>query len=257
MGSFTMAWPTCRAGCRAPRRSGSRTRPSPTRSAWRGAAGSRPARTTRRCSSASTWWKGRWCIRRSPRRSVSRRPILRPSCERRAVRMRVSAAVMFVLLVAASAAQSQVRNAELGYSLTLPQGFKDFPEARAQKDVVDAWTEATPVSANGAMVLLVARMHGALPHEAMRQEGKPVFVLLAQVPLRREAVQRSVAGPVDQAARGQAIMEATLASLEGETNWLSSTERAGRLGKAAGVWISIAVALVAVLAWRKRRARSA
>ncbi len=199
--------------------------------------------------------------------------------------MRVSAAVMFVLLVAASAAQSQVRNAELGYSLALPQGFRDFPEARAQKDVVDAWTEATPVSANGAMVLLVARMHGALPHEAMRQEdapantqvvsfkwkgfdvsglktqasqeGKPVFVLLAQVPLRREAVQLSVAGPVDQAARGQAIMEATLASLEGETNWLSSTERAGRLGKAAGVWITIAVALVAVLAWRKRRARSA
>jgi len=199
--------------------------------------------------------------------------------------VRVSAAVMFVLLVAASAAQSQVRNAELGYSLTLPQGFTDFPEARAQKDVVDAWTEATPVSANGAMVLLVARMHGALPHEAMRQEevpantqvvsfkwkgfdvsglktqasqeGKPVFVLLAQVPLRREAVQLSVAGPADQAARGQAIMEATLASLEGETNWLSSTERAGRLGKAAAVWISIAVALVAVLAWRKRRARSA
>ena len=199
--------------------------------------------------------------------------------------MRVSAAVMFVLLVAASAAQSQVRNAELGYSLALPQGFTDFPEARAQKDVVDAWTEATPVSANGAMVLLVARMHGALPHEAMRQEevpantqvvsfkwkgfdvsglktqasqeGKPVFVLLAQVPLRREAVQLSVAGPADQAARGQAIMEATLASLEGETNWLSSTERAGRLGKAAAVWISIAVALVAVLAWRKRRARSA
>ena len=199
--------------------------------------------------------------------------------------MRVTAAVMFVLLVAASAAQSQVRNAELGYSLTLPAGFTDFPEARAQKDVVDAWTEATPVSANGAMVLLVARMHGALPHEAMRQEeapantqvvsfkwkgfdvsglktqasqeGKPVFVLLAQVPLRREAVQLSVAGPADQAARGQAIMEATLASLEGETNWLSSTERAGRLGKAAGVWISIAVALVAVLAWRKRRERSA
>ncbi len=199
--------------------------------------------------------------------------------------MRVTAAVMFVLLVAASAAQSPVRNAELGYSLTLPQGFTDFPEARAQKDVVDAWTEATPVSANGAMVLLVARMHGALPHEAMRQEdapantqvvsfkwkgfdvsglktqasqeGKPVFVLLAQVPLRREAVQLSVAGPVDQAARGQAIMEATLASLEGETNWLSSTERAGRLGRAAGVWIIIAVALVAVLAWRKRRARSA
>lgn len=199
--------------------------------------------------------------------------------------MRVTPAVILLLLVAATAAQSQVKNAELGYSLTLPQGFTDFPEARAQKDVVDAWSEATPVSANGAVVLLVARMHGILPNEAMRQEdapantqvvsfkwksfdvsgfktqasqaGKPVFVLVAQVPLRPEAVQLSVAGPVDQAARGQAIMEATLASLEGETNWLTSTERAGRLGTSAGWWISIAVALVAVLAWRKRRARSA
>jgi len=52
-------------------------------------------------------------------------------------------------------------------------------------------------------------------------------------------------------------MEATLASLEGETNWLTSTERAGRLGTAAGWWIGIAVAVIAVLAWRKRRARSA
>ena len=198
--------------------------------------------------------------------------------------MRVPAAVMFVLLVAASAAQSPVRNAELGYSLTLPDGFTDFPEARSQKDVVGAWTEATPVSANGAMVLLLARMHGSLPREAMRQEevppntqvvsfkwkgfdvsglktltsqeGKPVFVLLAQVPLRREAVQLSVAGPADQGARGQAIMEAILASLEGETNWLTSSERAGRLGTAAGWWIGIAVAVIAVLAWRKRRARA-
>ena len=199
--------------------------------------------------------------------------------------MRVTPAVMFFLLVAATAAESQVRNAELGYSLTLPDGFTDFPEARSQKDGVDAWTEATPVSANGAMVLLVARMHGSLPREAMRQEevppntqvvsfkwkgfdvsglktltsqeGKPVFVLLAQVPLRREAVQLSVAGPADQGARGQAIMEAILASLEGETNWLTSSERAGRLGTAAGWWIGIAVAVIAVLAWRKRRARSA
>ena len=53
------------------------------------------------------------------------------------------------------------------------------------------------------------------------------------------------------------IMESILASLEGETNWLTSSERAGRLGTAAGWWIGIAVAVIAVLAWRKRRARSA
>ena len=199
--------------------------------------------------------------------------------------MRVMPAVILFLLVVATAGEAQVRNAELGYSLTPPEGFTDFPEARSQKDVVDSWSEAAPVSANGALVFLVVRMHGILPREAMRQEdvpantqvvsfkwkgfdvsglrtqasqeGKPAFVLVAQVPLRPEAVQLSVAGPADQETRGQAIMEATLASLEGETNWLTSTERAGRLGTAAGWWIGIAVAVIAVLAWRKRRARSA
>jgi len=199
--------------------------------------------------------------------------------------MRVIPAVLLFLLMAATAARSQVRNAELGYVLTLPEGFTDFPAARSQKDVVDAWTETAPPSANGALVLLVARMHGVLPREALRQEdvpantqvvsfkwkgfdvsglktlttqaGQPVFVLVAQVPLRKEAVQLSVAGPADQQARGQSIMEATLASLEGETNWLTSAERSGRLGRAAGLWIGIAVALIAVLAWRKRRAQSA
>jgi len=199
--------------------------------------------------------------------------------------MRVIPAVLLFLLMAATTAKSQVKNAELGYSLTLPEGFTDFPAARSQKDVVDAWSETAPASANGALMLLVARMHGVLPREALRQEdvpantqvvsfkwkgfdvsglktlttqaGQPVFVLVAQVPLRKEAVQLSVAGPADQEARGQSIMEATLASLEGETNWLTSAERSGRLGRAAGLWIGIAVALIAVLAWRKRRAQSA
>jgi len=194
-------------------------------------------------------------------------------------------AVTLFLLMAATAVRSQVRNAELGYSLTPPEGFTDFPAARSQKDVVDAWSETAPASANGALVLLVARMHGTLPREAMRQEdvpantqvvslkwkgfdvsglktlttqaGQPVFVLVAQVPLRKEAVQLSVAGPEEQEARGQSIMEATLASLEGETSWLTSTERAGRLGTIAGWWIGIAVAAIAILAWRKRRARAA
>ena len=199
--------------------------------------------------------------------------------------MRVIPCLMLLLLASASAVQSQVRNAELGYSLTLPEGFTDFPAARSQKDIVDSWSETAPVSAGGPLVLFVARMHGTLSRDAMRQEdvpantqvvsfkwkgfdvsglktlttqaGQSVFVLVAQVPLRKEAVQLSVAGPADQEGRGHAIMEATLASLEGETNWLTSSERAGRLGRAAGVWIGIAVAAIAILAWRKRRARAA
>jgi len=179
--------------------------------------------------------------------------------------------------------QTQATSAELGYRFTLPSGFTAFPEGRAQKDMVDCWSEATPVSAHGAMILCVQRMRGVLPREAMKPEdlpastqlvsfkwkefdlqglrslasqqgGEQAFVLVTQVPLRREAVQRFLSGPADQETRGQALLSETLASLEGESNWLTSTERAGRLGTAAGWWIAIAVAVVAVLVWKRRRA---
>ena len=48
-------------------------------------------------------------------------------------------------------------------------------------------------------------------------------------------------------------MTALLATLDGETNWLTDEQRARRLGTAAGLWIGIGVALVAILVWRKRR----
>jgi hypothetical protein len=198
--------------------------------------------------------------------------------------MRLIGAVLVLVLGGVAVGRTQVKNADLGYTLTLPEGFTDFPEGRSQKDVVDCWTEARPISANGAMVLCVQRMRGTLPHEEMRQQdvpattqvvtfkwkgfdinglrtvtsqtGKPVFVLVAQVPLRREAVQLVVGGPADQETRAQTLLVATLATLQGETNWLTSSERAGRLGTAAGWWIGIGAALIAVLAWRKRRARA-
>ena len=189
---------------------------------------------------------------------------------------------MHLLSILVLLSQTQATNAELGYRFALPSGFTAFPEARSQKDMVDCWSEATPVSAHGAMILCVQRMHGVLPREAMRQQelpattqlvsfkwkefdlqglrslvspqgGEQAFVLVAQVPLRREAVQLFLSGPVDQEARGQTLMTETLASLEGESNWLTSTERAGRLGTAAGWWIGIAAAAIAVLVWRKRR----
>lgn len=188
----------------------------------------------------------------------------------------ISALPALVLLL-----QTQATSAELGYRFTLPSGFAAFPEGRSQKDIVDCWSEATPASAHGAVILSVQRLHGVLPREAMKPEdvpattqlvtlkwkefdlqglrsrtvqgGESVFVLVAQVPLRREAVQLFFSGPADQETRGQGLMTETLASLEGESNWLSASERAGRLGTAAGWWIGIAVAVIVVLVWRKRR----
>lgn len=199
--------------------------------------------------------------------------------------MQVMFGVIGLLLGGVGVAASQVKNAELGYTLTLPEGFQDYPPALSQKDVVAAWTETTPVSEHGGIILFVQRLHGVLPRERLRQEdapattqvvtfnwkgfpidglstrtskdGIPVFVLASQIPLRGEAVQLVVSGPGDQEARGHEIMTSMLTTLQGETNWLTSEQRAGRLGTAAGWWIAIGVGLILVLWWRKRRAKSA
>jgi hypothetical protein len=196
---------------------------------------------------------------------------------------RILRGVVALLLGSVAIGRSQVpaRNAELGYTVAPLEGFREFPEGRRQKDVVDSWIETTPASAHGPVIVLVQRMHGVLPRERVRQEDLPatarlvifkwkgfdidglsvltakdgvrVFVLASQVPLRREAVQVVVSGPEDQETRGPAIMTAILATLDGRSNWLSSTERAGRVRAIVGLWVVLAGALIAVLVWRKRR----
>ena len=182
--------------------------------------------------------------------------------------------------------QAESANAELGYRLTVPDGFVPFPEGKASNaDLVDCWTEATPVSQTGALVFCVQRMHGVLPREAIKagelppqavvtlfkwkgfdlqgirtgalQDHQRVFTLVTQVPLRKEAIHLMYAGPSDQEARAKKLMQSTLGSLEGDSNWLTSTQRAERLGNAAGAWIGIGIALVVAWQIRKRRAAAA
>ena len=190
---------------------------------------------------------------------------------------------MLAHLLLAVLLQAHASNAQLGYELTVPDGFVDFPDGRASSpDVVECWTEDEAVSTQGAMVLCIQRMHGVLGREklsgadlpvgsqlttlrwrdfdiagirsrAERDEG-PLFVLAAQVPLKPEAVQLTYAGPADQEARIDSLMQVTLASFQGKSNWLTSAERSERIGKSVGIWISIAFAGGVVWYMRKRRA---
>jgi hypothetical protein len=179
--------------------------------------------------------------------------------------------------------QSQAANPDLGYRFTIPAGFTDFPEGRRSgQDVVECWSEE---SAEHGLVLCISRMRGVIPREAMKQSelpagtelrafkwkgfdiqglhslqaqaGERVSVLVAQVPLRKEAVQVFFGGPEDQGARAQTLMQSLLATFEGETNWLTSEQRAGRWGNIVGWWVGIAIAVVIVVMWRKRRAAKA
>jgi len=179
--------------------------------------------------------------------------------------------------------QTQASDSTLGYRLTVPDGFSAFPEGRAgNPDLVECWAEDEPVSTQGGLVLCVQRLHGVIGREPIgadeipvgaqlttlkwqefelqgvkaqveRDEG-PSFTLVAQVPLKPEAIQLLLAGPADQAERGDTLLRGTLASLHGETNWLTSAERSERIGKIVGVWITIAFALGVIWYMRKRRA---
>ncbi len=167
-------------------------------------------------------------------------------------------------------------NAQLGYRFPVPQGFEPFAAGRSQPDVLDCWTDAA------GLVLCVQRMRGTLGQEHLRasdlprgtrlstmkwkgfdidlirtdtvESGSPVVIYAVQVPLRPEAIQLVLAGPSAQASGGEAILASVLAGLEGQTNWLSSSERAGRLGTIVGwiVGIAIGILIVRMVVTRRR-----
>ena len=171
-------------------------------------------------------------------------------------------------------------NAELGYAMSLPDDFVAVPAVGVTSpDVVGCW------AGDNHILLCVQRMHAVLGREHLKpadlpprsqlmtvkwngldidairtdtaQGGGAITVYTAQVPLRREAIQVVAAGPGARAGEVLATLNQVLGSLKGETNWLSSAERAGRLGTIAGWIVGIAVGLLIVrIVVRRRRAQS-
>src|SRR5882672_2767059 len=187
--------------------------------------------------------------------------------------------IILLMLQAAS-------NADLGYVMRLPDGFIAIPaEFAGGHDVVGCWAGEGSQSSQGTLVVCVQRMHATLGREHLKssdlpgksrlltvrwngldidairtdtsQAGAPITVYTAQVPLRKEAIQVVVAGPSARATESLATLNSVLRSLKGETNWLSSTERAGRLGTIVGWVVGIAIGLVIVrMVVTRRKAQS-
>src|SRR2546425_5070627 len=176
-------------------------------------------------------------------------------------------------------------NADLGYVMSLPEGFVAIPVEFAGGrggDVVACWAGEGSQSSQGTFVLCVQRIHATLGREHLKSSdlprksqlltvrwngldidairtdtasaGTPLTVYTAQVPLRKEAIQVVVAGPSARATESLATLNSVLRSLKGETNWLSSTERAGRLGTIVGwvIGIAIGVLIVRMVVTRRR-----
>ena len=188
--------------------------------------------------------------------------------------------------ISATARAEVIRDDKLNFTLTLPEGFKDFPEAKEAQGLAYSFIQGTPgtqdftivgVKPMGGIIGREALQKKDLPHfdgvtfdlrrekwktfdidvmvGTARQEDLGVFVTVAQVPLKKEAIQLTVAGPEARKTQVLAMLRTLLASLDGPSNWLSDAERSMRLGKIAGGLLG-ALAIAGVTIWlslRKRR----
>lgn len=195
-----------------------------------------------------------------------------------------SALFSLLMVVAIVPAASRVTNEELSFSVAIPEGFVTDPDGTGHASILYSWVEEKPTSASGRIVVSVQRLNGTLGRERMSedtlhamgltpaqfrwksfdidgarqvtdQDGLRIRMIFARVPLRREAIQLLVAAPESQADRAEALMNATLASLEGESNWLTDEQRAERLGHAAGRMIGWPLLIILAIVFVRRRNR--
>ncbi len=91
-----------------------------------------------------------------------------------------------------------------------------------------------------------------------RQGQVGLYVLVAQVPLKPEAIQLKLVAPEAHQAELLALLRTLLAGLDGPSNWLTAGERARSAGRAVGglaVLLGLAIWLFA--RWRKSRKQPA
>jgi hypothetical protein len=82
--------------------------------------------------------------------------------------------------------------------------------------------------------------------------GVPITALTVQVPLRNEAIQIVLAGPATDAKALETEMNALLASLTGESSWLTEYERGYKVGEAVGRLFGVGL-VIALIIWAVRR----
>ncbi len=88
----------------------------------------------------------------------------------------------------------------------------------------------------------------------VRQGDVEILGMVAQVPLATHAVNLLVTGFAGDEAQLRTIFDGVLASLQGESNWLSDDERSERLGRVVGFALGMTI-VIAALVWRVRRRR--
>lgn len=161
-------------------------------------------------------------------------------------------AVSLALVSSARAAQI-VNDAQLAFTLTLPEGFEPAPRFVGQQpDIVHGFEYGKPDERGVRVILIIERMRGTLGREKLdpadfpagakgklfdttwdgfELQGFEVHEQLAegefitfnvQIPLKPEAIQVKLIGAAARRAELEQLLPQILGGLKGQSNWLRS-----------------------------------
>lgn len=191
--------------------------------------------------------------------------------------MFVCPGIALALSAAFLEAGETVSHPQLRFQLSVPEGFvRDV--LREQGDTVCAFQRAPGGDQKVGTFIVISRLGGVLGREKIdpeevaamnpqiilsterwqgfeidvfrvpkQAEGLQLLTFNAQVPLRPEAVQVSVVGEADRENELRGVLQSVLSNLDGQTNWLSTGQRIGRLAEGI-VGFAITVGLVVMIA---------
>jgi len=194
------------------------------------------------------------------------------------------AVVALGLLHGGTARADVIRDEALGFTMTVPEGFVDYAPGREQQGTAYAYVKGEPGTTNFA-IIGIKPMGGTIGREPLppselpqadgikfdlrrekwnsfdievlvgvAQQEPGIAVLVAQVPLRRQAIQVAVTAPLARQAELLPLLRSLLASLDGPSNWQTDKERSLKAGKLiGGVAVLLGLAAWAIVRWRKRR----
>jgi hypothetical protein len=180
-----------------------------------------------------------------------------------------------------------VSDQQLGFRLTVPDGFVSAPD-RVQGKVIYAFQHPPAGNQKVGTFIAVSRLGGVLGREKLdpREASArgPGFALSsekwkdfdievfrvpeqigdlklltfnAQVPLKPEAIQIAVIGEAGQEEELRGALRSVLRTLDGQTNWLNTEQRVGKLAEGLtrlGMTILVLVA-IGVTVWYGVRGR--
>lgn len=187
------------------------------------------------------------------------------------------------MLVVTPLIAGEFSHTQLGLRFRVPDDFVEVPE-REQGAIVFAFTRPAN-NLQVSDVILVKRLGGVLERERpdpkelsekapgatittekwkefeinvsripQKVDDVQLVTIVAEVPLKREAVQIGVGGDASREDEFKSILRSILATVEGETNWLTWSERGERLGKLVmQVVVPVVVGIGFVLWWAIRR----